>query len=221
MPPSQLSPLQRRVLLVLADARPAWTLTGGGALVGMHLGHRTTRDLDLFWHGLTSLADASPASIARLRAAGLSVDVVQTSPAFQQLRVSDAETVVVVDFVADPVPTIEQPVEVDLEGTIIQVDTAHEILVNKLCALLGRSEIRDLVDVRALLLHGLDLKRALDDAPRKDGGFSPLTLAWVLRQQPLHAMASATAIAGDVAAELVRFRDELVRQLLDVARPPP
>jgi hypothetical protein len=32
----------------LAGITPPWTLTGGGALAGVHLGHRETRDLDLF-----------------------------------------------------------------------------------------------------------------------------------------------------------------------------
>ncbi len=40
-----LSPLQRRVLEILADTEPPWTLTGGGALVGVHLHHRTTRGI--------------------------------------------------------------------------------------------------------------------------------------------------------------------------------
>src|SRR5207247_7289633 len=45
----KLTPLQRRILRVLASLQPPWTLTGGGALAGIHLGHRETRDLDLFW----------------------------------------------------------------------------------------------------------------------------------------------------------------------------
>ena len=53
----QLSDLQSRVLVALAGLEPRWTLTGDGALVGFHLGHRTTRDLDLFWHGLTTIAE--------------------------------------------------------------------------------------------------------------------------------------------------------------------
>ena len=54
MPSSRLTPLQERVLGLLAAIRPRWTL-GGGALAGVHLGHRTTRDLDLFFHGLSQL----------------------------------------------------------------------------------------------------------------------------------------------------------------------
>jgi len=45
----RLSSLQRRVLKLLAGLSPPWTLSGGGALVGFYVGHRETRDLDLFW----------------------------------------------------------------------------------------------------------------------------------------------------------------------------
>lgn len=45
-----------------------------------------------------------------------------------------------------------------LDGSTIAVDTRREILASKLAALLERSEIRDLVDVRALLHAGGDLE---------------------------------------------------------------
>lgn len=61
MPDSRLSALQRHILRVLASMDPRWTLTGGGALAGLYLGHRETRDLDLFWHGLSALPDLAPA----------------------------------------------------------------------------------------------------------------------------------------------------------------
>ena len=53
---------------------------------------------------------------------------------------------------------------------IVRVDPAEEIFANKLCTLLGRSEIRDLVDARALEGLGLSLTDALAAGQRKDGG---------------------------------------------------
>lgn len=176
---SQLTRLQVLVLDRLAGL--GWTLTGGGALAGYHLGHRTTRDLDLFWHGIQAF-DREPDEVARrLRAAGLEVTALQTTPGFRRLRVSDGQEVLPVDLVAEPVANIEPPVEV---APGIRVDTPHEILTNKLGALLSRWAVRDLVDVRALLGAGLDLDRAVADAHRKDGGFSAVTLAWVLSSTP-------------------------------------
>ena len=46
MPIGKLSSLQERVLRLLADIEPPWTLTGGAALAGFHTHHRATRDLD-------------------------------------------------------------------------------------------------------------------------------------------------------------------------------
>ena len=66
-------------------------------------------------------------------------------------------------------------------GATFLVDTPHQILVNKLYALLNRSELRDIEDIEALLDGGGDLTRALEDCPRQDAGFSPMTLSWSLR----------------------------------------
>lgn len=198
-----LSALQRRVVTVLSGMEPPWTLTGGAALVGYHLAHRTTRDLDLFWHGRSSLGEAPREVIRRLEAAGLTVARIQSTPAFVRLDVADEDDRVMVDLVADPVAVIEEPT---IQPDAVLVDTAHEILVNKLTALLSRSELRDLEDVRALVTAGGDLERALGEASQKDAGFSSLTLAWTLRQTPLQV---ASALGFDAEA-LELFRDELI-----------
>ncbi len=202
---SQLSALQRRILDILRTEDLGFTLTGGGALAGFHLGHRRTDDLDLFFAG--QVLDRRPEQVLQtLTAAGLQVDTLQRSPGFVRYRVSSEEDVVVVDLVADPVRRIELPVEVEAG---LRVDTPHEILVNKLCALVSRAELRDLEDVRALVANGGDLDRALIDAPKKDGGFSPMTLAWLLPQLPL----ARSAELGFDEEALARFRDALVRRL--------
>ncbi|HYN22036.1 MAG TPA: nucleotidyl transferase AbiEii/AbiGii toxin family protein [Thermoanaerobaculia bacterium] len=101
----------------------------------------------------------------------------------------------------------------------IAVDTPHEIFVNKLCALLSRSELRDLSDVQVLLDHGLDLNSALRDAPQKDAGFSPLTLAWVLQSFHPTALAPAAGFSKEEAEGLESFRNELVQRLLSSSAP--
>ena len=82
-----------------------------------------------------------------------------------------------------------------------EVDSLREIAANKVCALLGRAEIRDLVDLRAILQKGFDLASVLRDAERKDGGVSPATLAWVL---------DSLCIGDD--AEVRRVHEAAVRQ---------
>lgn len=91
----------------------------------------------------------------------------------------------------------------------------REIAANKLDALLGRSEIRDLVDMRAILGAGVDLGVAMSDAERKDAGADPATLAWVLDQITIGQ--SAHLPGGVAAGELDAFRKELVRRLRAMA----
>jgi predicted nucleotidyltransferase len=121
--------------------------------------------------------------------------------------------VIVVDLAAETTPALDSPRERMVSGASVQVASPHDLLVDKLCALLGRAEIRDLVDVRALLGAGEDLDRALRDAPRRDAGFSPLTLAWVIRGLPVASLAQSADLPTEQAAELARFRDELVARL--------
>ena len=65
-----------------------------------------------------------------------------------------------------------------VDDVTILVEAPHQLLVNKLCALLSRSELRDPIDIRALMESGVDLSRALRDCPGQDAGFSPMTFAW-------------------------------------------
>jgi hypothetical protein len=106
-----------------------------------------------------------------------------------------------------------------VDGTTVQVDSLHEILVNKLTTLLGRAEVRDLVDVRALLEAGLDLAAGVRDAPKKGGGFSALTLAWVLTSLDVEPLARELGSSAEAAQALAGFKAELVDRLMRIARP--
>ena len=214
-----LTPLQKRVLEALPETVPPWVLTGGAALVGFYLHHRATRDLDLFWHGREHLGEERDACIRSLRERGLEVHTLQREPAFVRLIVSDGTDTVQVDLVADPVEAVEEATAQPLGAVEILVDTPHEILVNKLCALLGRSEMRDLVDVLALTDRGEDLERALRDAPRKDTGFSAVSLAWVLRGLPLNELASAASLDAAETERMVAMRNRLVKMLVRESYP--
>jgi hypothetical protein len=103
--------------------------------------------------------------------------------------------------------------------TTIQVDNRHELLASKLATLLERSEIRDLVDVKALVDAGGDLRAALGDAPKKDAGFSPLTLAWVLKGYDPRPAAQALGWSATQTEELLSFRQWLIDRLTAGAVP--
>jgi hypothetical protein len=215
----KLTTLQRRILRVLAEVTPRWTLTGGGALAGVHLGHRETRDLDLFWRNRAELGTLVAEAVSVLRADGLDAEMLRTAPAFGELRVSDGADSCIVDLVAEPFAPIGPPEQAVIEGTVIAVDSKHELLASKLATLLERSEIRDLVDVKALVDAGGDLNAALGDAPKKDAGFSPLTLAWVLKGYDARPAAKALAWSDTRTRELLSFREWLIDRLTAGAVP--
>ena len=205
----KLTPLQRRILHVLSRLTPRWTLTGGAALAGVYLGHRATRDLDLFWRSRPALGDAASEAQVLFR----------TTPTFGQLRVSDGDDVCIVDLVAEPFAPIEPPVQAKIGDAEIAVDSMHEILAAKLTALLGRTELRDLIDVQALMDAGTDLVAALRDAPKKDAGFSVLTLAWVLRSFEVRPLTRALGWSDEMTEGAEAFRHHLIDRLTQIARP--
>ena len=87
-----------------------------------------------------------------------------------------------------------------------RVDSLQELAVNKLVALLSRYELRDLADLRELLERGADFELALRQAPEKDGGFSPATLAWVLESHPFEKYRQDQVLPAEVVEGLPAFR---------------
>ncbi len=176
--PSRLTPLQRAVLEAFFHNEQRFTLRGGGALAGFHLGHRETNDLDLFTPA-DNLEDGEAALREAATSLGASIENLRTSPEFRRRLVGRGREAVVVDLVRERTHQAypEKPI---VRG--IRVDPPEEIFANKLCALLSRAELRDLVDTRALEGAGFDLETALSIAARKDGGLTPGQLAWVLSE---------------------------------------
>lgn len=175
---SRLSALQHELLRALSARSDRFFLTGGAALAGWLLGHRPTDDLDLFTEDDQAMADADRLVRSAAADLGAAVESLRTAPDFRRYLVKTETDAVVVDFVRERVPQAFPKIERD--G--LRMDSPEEIVVNKLCALLGRVESRDLVDLYFLVRAGLPPERFLEDAARKDAGLTPATLAWVLSQ---------------------------------------
>lgn len=117
-----------------------------------------------------------------------------------------------VDLVVDLAPQLHSKIVID--G--VRCDTVEEILVNKLCALVGRSEIRDLVDLMWLERAGHSIEAHLEEATKKDGGFSPATAAWILSNVRIIPQ---RVPAGTDADELEAFRASIEARLRRLAFP--
>lgn len=208
----RLTPLQRDLVAAFFDREQRFTLTGGGALVGYYFGHRETHDLDFFAGPGPDLDDAARALREAASACGAALEPVRRSPTFSRYLARRGEERCVVDLVIDATERVDR--EPRRIGPV-RVDTLREIAANKLDALLGRAEIRDLVDLKAILEAGEDLERAMRDAERKDAGADPATLAWVLDQI---AIGASALLPGGIAPEqLEAFRKDLVRRLRGMA----
>jgi predicted nucleotidyltransferase component of viral defense system len=211
----KLDALQLRILEMLAGIEPRFVLSGGAALSGIYLGHRTTRDLDLFWRNRPELGDLPRSVEQRLAMIGLAVLTIQTTPSFVRLHVTDGELVVLVDLISEPMDAIDAPQSHRLGHEEILVDSPRSILAEKLCALLERSELRDLVDVQALIRNDENLDLAIADAPQLDSGFSRLTLAWLLRDFDVKGLAKTAGLDNADLEALDTFRQELIDHLVD------
>ena len=208
-----LDRLQQDLLAAFFAREQAFFLTGGAALAGFHLHHRRTLDLDLF-----TTSDALDQGEESLRAAAESLDAqmerVRVSPHARRFLIRRAGESVVVDLVRDLAPQVAG--EKLVEG-VVRLDGPAEIMANKLCALLSRAELRDLVDVRALEAAGFSAESHLPLAMRKDSGLTAGQLAWVLAQMEIGEDATPP---GDVpAAELRGYLHDLVRRLAAAAAP--
>jgi len=213
LPTSRLDRLQRDLLDAFFRRETRFFLTGGAALAGFHLGHRTTQDLDLF--ATEAVLDEGAAALAAAaRELGAEIEGLRTAPDFRRSLVRRGSESVVVDLVHERVPQV-RPVKLNVGA--VRIDPLEEIFANKLCALLSRAEIRDLVDLRALEQVGCRLEEGLAAGAQKDGGLTPSQLAWVLSQV---VVPTSEDLPGQVdAAELAAYLDDLVKRLVRLGHP--
>jgi len=234
LPASLLTPLQNQVLEAFFRREQRFFLSGGAALAGFHLAHRRTHDLDLFTTA-DIIGEGERALALAAEALGATIEKIQTAPDFRRRIVRRGEEAVVVDLVRDRTP--QGPMPKQSFGDI-RVDPPQEILANKLCALLSRSELRDLIDVYALEQAGFPVEDALPLAEKKDAGLTPAQLAWVLSQIDLASLPEgkivlyegyglppsapapeATAAGIPTRRELLDYLAELSKRLVGRALP--
>lgn len=210
---SRLTALQAELLEAFFRREQRFYLTGGAALAGFHLAHRETHDLDLFTREAAVLEGAAALREAA-RELGAVCEDLRSAPEFRRLLVKRGSESVVVDLVVE---RVEQVRPEKLRFGLVRVDPAEEIFANKLCALLGRCESRDLVDLRALEARGLSLADGLAAGARKDGGLTAAQLAWVLSGWSIPEGPSLGVPAGELRA----YHADLVARLSRLAHPEP
>ena len=156
--PDKLTVLQRELLAAFFAHERRFFLTGGAALAGFYLHHRTTDDLDFFTHEKEAFETGGGALAAAADDVRATTTVRQNAPGFRRYVVSRGDESVVVDLVWERVPSA-YPDKVETAG--VRVDPIEEILVNKLTTVVSRSEERDIVDLLILERSGLRIEDGL------------------------------------------------------------
>jgi hypothetical protein len=206
---SGLSAFERKLLEPLLSSIPGLYLSGGAALT-VHLGHRRSLDLDLFTDGELAFHAARVSLPVLADRIGARLEILIDAPAFHRaLLTGPRGETVRIDLVRETAQRAGPP-PVETDG--LRVDPPEEIVVNKLCAILGRSEPRDLVDLFFLEKAGHPPLSALAAARRKDPGLTPALLAWAITQVPLDRLPDGI-VAPISLDELRAYRTRLAEAL--------
>lgn len=208
-----LDRFQQEILTAFFERQQGFFLTGGAALVGFHLRHRTTLDLDLFTNE-DLLDEGEQTLLETAKTLDLGIERLRTSPHFRRFLLTRGTESLVVDLAQDLAPQIDEE-KIEIRG--IRVDSTREIMANKLCTLLSRAELRDLVDVRALEQAGLSVEEHLPLAAKKDAGLTAGQLAWLLSE--IEIGDDATPPGGVSVIELRSYVKDLIQRLTEIAYP--
>jgi hypothetical protein len=210
-----LTPLKRDFLSSFFHKDQTFYLTGGSALGIFYLEHRLSYDLDFFtdrdvdWHVVHNLTLATAREIAA------QCESITASPLFRRYRLRRGEQQEIVDFVVEHVPQIDARKE---QFGSVRVDTLHEIAVNKVCTLISRCELKDLVDLFFLARRGFDAVRLLPEAQRKEGGVEPAMIAHLLAHVDLQQPPDYLVEPLDLG-DFRRFVADLRRRMAELAFP--
>jgi predicted nucleotidyltransferase component of viral defense system len=136
------------------------------ALSRFYLHHRYSDDLDFFDHDLALFPDAFRLVYRKLVERWPEVSVEVDARGFKRIYIRHEKTPLKLDFVADRVSRIGLPVVRD--G--MYIDTVRNILSNKLSAILGRDEGRDIADMLYISMsYRFSWKTILAELAQKEG----------------------------------------------------
>jgi predicted nucleotidyltransferase component of viral defense system len=213
--PRALTPAQEQLIRAFFAHAEGFFLTGGSALAGYYLHHRTSADLDFFTASDETFRHGRRFLAAAVHDIGATMEVVREYPGFAELQAIVGGERIRVDLVHDTSPQVKSE-KLLVEGAV--VDTLEDIGANKICAIVGRSEIRDYIDLFFLERAGQRPQEAIARAQEKDPGVEPATLAWVLGQVRVNAIPS-TVLLPLAPGELQAFVDRLAAELARGAYP--
>lgn len=176
-----LTAFQSEVVRLLSRQRaPDSYLAGGAALHIEPNTRRYSNDLDYFHDSEQRVAEAFDADSRALTGAGYGVERQISQPGFIRATVSRGAQSTLIDWAHDSAWRFLPTVKHDTSGYQLH---PIDLAINKLLALVGRREPRDLLDVLDVHRSVLPLGALCWAAAGKDPGFTPLSLLDLLRRQ--------------------------------------
>jgi hypothetical protein len=174
----QLYPFQDSVLQMLQGIDTGFYLTGGTAASRGYLQHRFSDDLDLFVNDDDRFALWAERVIQALVQQTEQCQVLMKEERFVRLNIIGSQLEMKIEMINDVPARVGQVYEHPVLG---RLDTAENILANKITALLSREEPKDLVDIWGFCCQkDYALKEAITHAESKAAGVFPADLARVL-----------------------------------------
>jgi hypothetical protein len=192
--------------------RAPFHLGGGAALAGVFLGHRRSRDVDLFTHDHEAHRDLVRALPSAAMEAGGKFTLVRDAGGHVRGKLVLENAEVEVDAVHEALPDLDPPPAM-VEG--VTVESLADLRAAKLTCLLSRREPRDLVDVLFLERAGFRPEADLELAVRKDAGIDPAILAWLIAEFPTAPLPEM--LKPLTPSEFGEYRDELSLRLRELA----
>ena len=174
-----LYPFQEEALHVINGVESGFYLTGGTAASRAYLHHRFSDDLDLFVNDDNSFTLWTDRIIQTLtQQPSWQVRVELRDLRFVRLTVIRNGFPLKIEMIND-VPAHIGPITVHPQ--LGRIDSAENILANKITAVVSREEPKDLADIWGFCMQmGLSLTHALENAHGKAAGIFPADIARVL-----------------------------------------
>ena len=173
----KLYPLQDRALKIIRQVDTEFYLTGGTAASRGYLNHRYSDDLDFFVNDDRHFELWASRIIQTLNNTWLCT-VLTKEEYFVRLHITENDTVLKIEMINDVPAHIGKIIDHPILG---RLDSAENILANKITALFGRDEPKDLVDIWGFcFLEDISLHEAITNAQSKAAGIFPADLARIL-----------------------------------------
>ena len=175
----QLYPLQDQVLAIINRLETGFYLTGGTAASRGYLNHRFSDDLDLFVNDDAQFTLWSQRVIqALLQQPFWTVEVLMAEERFTRLNLKQVDLELKIEMINDVPAHIGR---IQTHPILGRLDSAENILANKVTALIGREEPKNLADIWGFCCQmPLSLTQAIENADSKAAGIFPADLARIL-----------------------------------------